>query len=100
MIISKDKRYKLHNNEEKLKQLYNDLEFRRDTYRNLAKKYEVNEVTIRRYNVAFGFGRKPIDYNGIKADILSGNYTKDQMAEKYEVDPKTIYNIKRRMLDN
>jgi transposase len=78
-----------------LKLLKFDLENRDTTYRNLAKKYNVHEVTIRRYNKQFGFARVPIDRNGIKDDLRTGLYTKEQLAEKYKVTPKTIYNIKR-----
>ena len=78
-----------------LKLLRLDLENRDATYRNLAKKYNVHEATIRRYNKQFGLARDPIDRNGIKDDLRTGLYTKEQLAEKYKVTPRTIYNIKK-----
>jgi len=50
-----------------LRDLRTDLEDKTDTYRNLAKKYGVHEVTIRRYNVEFGLNRTPIDQIALKS---------------------------------
>ena len=84
-------------NSKKLIELKQDLEFKTDTYRNLGKKYGVHEVTIRRYNVMWGFGRKPIDYKGLEEDLKSGEYKREYLAEKYGVAVKTVYNIKKRL---
>lgn len=80
-----------------LMHLKQDLLDQTDTYRNLAKKYKVHEVTIRRYNKKWGLQRPPINFKGLEEAIKNKEGSKQELAERFNYTPKTVYNVKKRL---
>jgi len=67
------------------------------TFQALADKYEVNWVTVKRRNTELGLKRAPINFQGLEHDLRLQLLSNIEIAERYGVDVKTVYNRKKKL---
>ena len=60
------------------------------TFQALADKYNVNWVTVKRYNTKMGLQRPAIDTKKLDHDIALQFLNGVEIAEKYGIDVKTV----------
>jgi hypothetical protein len=67
------------------------------TFKALADKYKVNWVTVKRRNSELGFKRRPVNFQGLEHDLQLQLLSSLEIAERYGVDVKTVYNRKKKL---